>query len=792
MEQTILSNSCFKNYFQTEKRVQKVLGEIADLLKDKQARDLKSYEYILKCTNVYNRSDEDDAVVRYLLLSMYYENNSLFPDKNQAFTVFYLVCLHFYRSKQVAELHDTLERYVGTESWQFSLEDYPMLWDISCRYSVITHDHRRLLESAAAGQRAMPNNPAMGNSYVSAVCGKSRDMYYRNVTCVNDNFPRCFLNKAQIADENITYEESLVQAYIYTREAIAKNPNYSKYYCLFAELLFYTRVYLSERGGAVGGEKYKDEFLCELKKLKSLETCDCLNDLEWDDLVGENAIDLRENIELLVALAKRFTTLPDEISRYNQFLDMALSCFDKRPGTVFAKKNKILAAKEFKDCLKVVNSSVSKNYIIVSYARKDYKAVLCDIIELQSRGVQIIFDEHLDETSDRDGKTWDEKYETLLKSSKAVLCFFSEDYIVSDSVAKEVVMMKTYEKPVIVIDLTQKKQVSSIIQSAIKNGATMSSVKLRGLLDVFDDDVPVIPREESADANSHILKVERVIRNECEEVFTNVTAQALSVQNKGRKTGHINEDFYICNKEENIYVVADGITRQEGYADADYSLSAVFTQKFCEQLRGDLAKNLKKSVSDIPSLMRKAFVRSSMATMSKLNDDPFYAEKHGKAHKLAIQKGAYFEPVGCVCAVAVIENGTLYYGHVGDCGMALVRNGQLILLTHSQTYYAFGIDKVERDREKLYRDYVNVENNPHGYGVVNGDERVKSYFHVTSTELQSGDVVYLMSDGVFDFFRDSFCNQSELFDPAKIFAEQEIFAGENADFDDRTMIRITY
>lgn len=777
MKQTVLYDSNFKDFFKTEEKIKKSLSEVRNLTA--RGRDyLKSYEFIVECTKIYNASDEDDAIAKFMLLSTFDdEAKTNFILKDEAFVAFYFACFHYYRQKNVNALRATLNRYVGSGEKKFSIDDYPVIWDLACRYSVLTNDYEHLLISSVLGAKAMDDSPAMGNSFVQAVCNKSKNAYYKNVKVVDENYPECFSQRQTGVTDDTAYPESLIRAYGYAFLGIKKNPSYAKYYASVAELLFYTRVYLANNGEDLD-EVYKKGFVTAIKPVDDKVT--------FDDLISDNAFTSRY-VEKYISVAKGYASGETEIANYDRFRDMAWAFFDKRADTIFAQKNKIITSKRFQDCLDVVPSNASPDYITISYSRKDYKSVLCDVVELKSRGIQVIFDEHLDETSETDGATWDTKFEKILKDSKAVLCYLSENYISSPSVEKELNMMAKYRKAVIPVDLTGKKLISEIIKSALKNGSVIGSDMLRAITSVFDDAKLVLPREQNYDAVLHFTKLEQALRNQCPEVFKNVKATVLIDKNVSDNV-HPQEDAYIFDETNNLYVVADGITRQEGYV-SDYSLSAKFTAEFLKIFEKSFNENMKLGVKNYAEILHKIFVKSSESAKESLLHDKKYCQALSDQKALAVKNQKYFEPSGCVSAVALIDNGTLYYGHVGDCGIVLIRNGQVITLTRSQTDYAFKIDKAEKDRKLLYDKYVNNPSNEHGYGVVNGDAGVSSFFFAASFKLLPGDVVYVMTDGIKDFLTERFVSGFNDLDLQEIFDMQK---ESSFSLDDRTAIKIKY
>lgn len=782
MKQTVLFDSCFKNYFQAEKKIEKVFDEIR-ALSEKGKEYLKSYEYILACTDVYNASSEDDVIARFFLLSSFKEGVTCpFENKDQAFTAFYLVCFHYYRTNDGKCFSDVLSRYVGEGEFRFSVEDYPMIWELSCRYSHVVEDYERQLLFARIGAKEMPENPALGVSYASSLCERTKNAYYKNLVTPKLSCPDYLNDKSFTLEENISFEESLIHSFEYVIAVKNKNPKYAKYYFLFAELLFYARIRLKKAVENGINDVIANSFVSTLKKE--------ITEVELPDLLEDDAF-TRRNVEKYVSLAKGFASTEEEKSKYNQFLDLATAYFNKRPNGVFARKNKIITSTSFEDCLDAVRFNCADDYVTISYSRKDYKPVLCDVVELQSRGAQVVFDEKLDETNDSDGQTWDEKYFTILKKSKLVICFLSENYLSSGSVYKELKMIKSLNKPVIAIDLTRKKMISEIIKSAINKGVTLSSDALRSVVEVFDDDKLVFVREKNPDAVLHFDKLESALKNQCGEVFKTVTSSVLQTLNQSPNP-HPQEDGYYVNDIDGVYLVCDGITRQEGYADENYSVSAAFTNKFCKNFGNALAEDMQNSVKNLSQSIKKVFVKSSVSVYEQLTKENVYADNYSAAKALSIKRDKYFEPVGCVAALAVIENGTLYYGRVGDCGVLLARNGELIKLTSSQTRYAFKIDGVEKERRLLYEKYVNRPENQRGYGVVNGDKNVSAFFNISQIKLERGDVVYVASDGILDFLADEYLSFFDDLDLEEIFKLQKDRLTGTRKLDDRTLIRIKY
>ncbi len=790
------------DFSQTQKKLENVLNTVKEI-SSKGLEYFKTYEFILCCTEFYEKSDDEDFAVVLMLMSLYKTKTSELS-KREFFVIFYLACLFYYRKRDVKQLRDLINQSMNDEETRFSLDIYPVLWNLACRYSVLMKDYKRILKFSEIGARKTNDNPAMLISYVEAVCNEFQRRYYNSAENSDKECPKCFADKVDDVKKSDAPVfdggddcELLIKAFGYAYICMNTNSDYAKYYVLAAKLFFFTYVYCSDPKNrdvlseviafdVTTGER--NTYEKELKKAVN-KICRCVykKDEEFDLSKFINDVSFaEEKVKDCVGSARNYAKSEAERSGYNQFWEVAEAFFKKQPKAVFGKKNNIINSASRYECIVngFIKSSRADNndYVIVSYSSMDYKPVFCDIVELQSRGVQVVFDETLDKTADCDGKEWYAKFRNLLYKSKAVLCFLSENYVMSSAVERELKMIAQCKNPVIVVDLTGKKRISEVIGSVYRNGNELDSTRLKRLTAVMSDEKTVFPREGNDDAVLHLDGVVERLRNQCGEVFRIVTAEDFSCRNT---CGHPAEDFFINDK--NFFVVADGITRQEGYV-GEYSVAAKFTETFLDVFRQSFGERLKRGGDDVKEIMRGEFASASVRTENILCGDAGYKSEYEKAEELAKSRGVYFEKPGCTSAVVYIDNGTMYYGHVGDSGIILVRDGQVIALTRSQTYYAFKIDGKERERKTLYGEYVNKPENPHGYGIVNGDGNVESFFDVASIKLKLGDVIYIMTDGTYDFFwkhYDKSFDESGLYNIFRMQGEKE-----KDKLDDRTMIRV--
>ena len=177
------------------------------------------------------------------------------------------------------------------------------------------------------------------------------------------------------------------------------------------------------------------------------------------------------------------------------------------------------------------------------------------------------------------------------------------------------------------------------------------------------------------------------------------------------------------------------------------------------------------------------------------------------------------EKPGCVGVVAGIFKDKLYYGYFGDCSLFVIRNNTRIILADSQTKCAFELLKKEKERKILEKEFVN-KNYKYGYCVANGDPKAKGDLKIGHFGLESGDIIFLCSDGlskyllnvnpsdfankeIDEIYLNSYnfelqINEKEVFNPKENIG-QDVYEQINEDaklknitLDDRSIIRIYY
>lgn len=214
-----------------------------------------------------------------------------------------------------------------------------------------------------------------------------------------------------------------------------------------------------------------------------------------------------------------------------------------------------------------------------------------------------------------------------------------------------------------------------------------------------------------------------------------------------------NEDCFWVSPGQSAFVIADGVTRVRIGKRYTYPNGAKqAAELFCKTVGLSLEKSKDK---DAETVLETAFYEANK-TIHKLNIT------EGIAEKLDWYVNEYFS---CVGVVGFIRDTTLYYGYVGDCGLAVWdAQNRLRMQTKDQvkesSHYQLmdEIQKKQKLSKKQRHIYIrkNFQNHSSGkyYGTFNGEEGVESYYIFGKYTLSPGDLVVFYSDGFVDYIQD--------------------------------------
>ncbi|MDO8265001.1 MAG: protein phosphatase 2C domain-containing protein [Candidatus Parcubacteria bacterium] len=224
-----------------------------------------------------------------------------------------------------------------------------------------------------------------------------------------------------------------------------------------------------------------------------------------------------------------------------------------------------------------------------------------------------------------------------------------------------------------------------------------------------------------------------------------------------------NEDFYLISDVFPLFILADGVSQAHfpsgGYAfpagaRAAAQILCYTALEFLENKLQAVKNNQGVKEEEIKKLIGESFdlVNSRIKDLNK---------NEGITDKLDYFVYDYFDTVGIV---GFILQGVLYYGYVGDCGMAVFdKNNNLKFLTTNQVapinniiapgQYPNWEEKTEAEKTKiLHKEFRNNISGP-GYGSFSGEEGVKHHYIIESLRPELGDLIIFYSDGFFPYFQ---------------------------------------
>ena len=563
-------------------------------------------------------------------------------------------------------------------------------------------------------------------------------------------------------DSYLVCSDTLQIAKQYCEEAINYNPKYPKYPYLKAQVLFYERVLEKQRIDFDRFTEIKDL----LAKARSLE--------------NPNASDY----QLRVA---QFDVFLNTVENYMERFDLQ----NERLANLeyYRLKSEFVKMDSCPPPQKRIQPNVKGNdpYAFISYSTRNFKRVYCDLLTYKNRGINFWYDAGV-----IPGEQWHLIVEKKIKDAECIICYLSEDYLKSAAILKELQLFRKYNKQIIWIDLTGQKQISKIIIEVIRSANKdslkyISSDMLHTLTDLLDDDVDMITREVSPESEIHVDRIQKVISNKFPNIIQNIISEGLTVKSSKKvATSNIsipNEDYIINDTQNNIYIVMDGITRpRDEYKNSKDSIAYDVSKLFAETIHDYIEQNL-KDCTDFKS--------------SKLMLEKGFEIANDEVGKMLISRYREYEGreiPGSVGIVAFMLNHTLIYASFGDCMGIMVRGNRKIIFSDKQTTFPFAFLHKERCRQELIEEFVNKENSPYGYGVVNGQKGLLSYIDISFVNLEKGDTIYLVSDGISDLIQyakvKDFNNES-LEELVRLSNIQDELMGKPY-FDDKTILRISF
>ena len=212
-------------------------------------------------------------------------------------------------------------------------------------------------------------------------------------------------------------------------------------------------------------------------------------------------------------------------------------------------------------------------------------------------------------------------------------------------------------------------------------------------------------------------------------------SSSISVKNN-KDINKPNEDYFLCDDENGIYLLVDGVSRDKINGVYPNPSPAYWVSKlFVESVYGFLVSNINIKNNTIEVIYEA--IKNGNGEIKKYNDK--------------IKWDNNFLP-GTVGIVAVIRNSQLFYGYIGDCYGLVINKKNKHIFTKCQTEN-IGKHKKEFSSIEIRNEICNNKYHPYSYGVLNGDIRAMDFVNCGSINLLDKDKILICSDGFSDVIK---------------------------------------
>jgi serine/threonine protein phosphatase PrpC len=188
----------------------------------------------------------------------------------------------------------------------------------------------------------------------------------------------------------------------------------------------------------------------------------------------------------------------------------------------------------------------------------------------------------------------------------------------------------------------------------------------------------------------------------------------------------VNEDYFIINREKNLFIVADGM----GGHNAGDIASKNATQIADEYLKIDLLNNIRHDNRKI----REAIIKSIL-------------HAHLKILEMA-DKNSQYQGMGCTIVMALILGNSLHLCHVGDARAYICNEKGILRLTRD---HSFVMDLVDKGKFTMEEARLSpMKNKLHQ--AIGASKTINPDYK--NCILKNDDKILLCSDGLWDMMSD--------------------------------------
>lgn len=197
-----------------------------------------------------------------------------------------------------------------------------------------------------------------------------------------------------------------------------------------------------------------------------------------------------------------------------------------------------------------------------------------------------------------------------------------------------------------------------------------------------------------------------------------------------------NEDMYFCDQDHRIFLIADGVTRphEEYKIEERKCLAANCAYELCMSVRDYLVSKEELLYSHPEDTICDALLHGNQR-VKRFQDEEWSGGKY---------------PLCATFICVVFVRNRMYFYNCCDTVGYLLREGVKIQFTE---YYNWHSDLIHYPKETVYRQVQNNLSHPAGFGIFNGDDRLRDFIHISHIEVEAKDRIVIASDGLAQYLK---------------------------------------
>lgn len=227
-------------------------------------------------------------------------------------------------------------------------------------------------------------------------------------------------------------------------------------------------------------------------------------------------------------------------------------------------------------------------------------------------------------------------------------------------------------------------------------------------------------------------------------------SEILTIKNNREEITKPNEDALVNEPDKGIFLIADGVTRpHEEYPSESDSLAARCAFELCQSVYNYLHNT--------------PWIDPGKALLDAM------LEGNRTIASLRLGSGSKYKPAATFLG-AILDGNRLYFSNCCDTVGYLIRDNRKLLFTEHSNHLA---EILKYSKDTIYTELHNNIHHAAGFGIFNGDDRIKDFLTVSHITLEPGDRIILASDGLSQYLHAARASELSRITLDQLFAASE-------------------